>query len=136
MNELSIFNSNTSNCICSFIPKTDEEKKEFFNGVMNVTYSLRERTNVPFNLVNYYVEMIEMEGVDAQTGEIVVRQVPRIVLFDDEGNTYGCSSRGVFNSLSRLVMMYGEASTWEKPIRVCSFLINKGSKQVMNIKIV
>ena len=62
-------------------------------------------------LMHFFVEVIQT--VSEKTGEIV--NVPRVVLIDEAGKGYQAVSIGMYNSLKRVVAMFGEPATWDRP---------------------
>lgn len=65
-------------------------------------------------LLHFYVEVVQV--VSEQTGELV--NVPRCVLIDKNGKGYQAVSIGMYNSLKRIVSMFGLPDTWDSPLAV------------------
>lgn len=122
---------------CSMQVTTDEQKKQLFNAVMDVDDGVRECINKVIDLTDIYIEKIQMPKTDDATGEVIdMHEVPRIILFDKDGKSYGCCSTGIYQALSRLVALYGDPSSWEYPIKVMPYIITKGKNQILSLKLV
>lgn len=65
-------------------------------------------------LLHFYVEVVQV--VSEQSGELV--NVPRCVLIDEKGKGYQAVSIGMYNSLKRIVSMFGLPDTWSEPLAV------------------
>lgn len=66
------------------------------------------------DLLHFYVEVVQV--VAEESGEIV--NVPRCVLIDKAGKGYQAVSIGMYNTLKRIVSMYGLPETWDEPLAV------------------
>ena len=66
------------------------------------------------NLRNFIVQSIDM--ADEKTGEM--REAPRVILIDDQGNSYHAISHGIMSALTNVVAVVGEPSTWPQAIAV------------------
>lgn len=102
-----------SNAFCSIKEDTLEAKKLVYNASNNPTHKIDDYINKEIALKDVFVEIIEL--ANENTGEL--EQAPRIVLIDDEGESYQCVSNGIFGSLKKLMAIFGEP-TWEDPIHV------------------
>ena len=98
---------------CSFAPTDEPGRAALYRAMTAPDYKLGDCINSDIWLRDVYVENVEQ--TDNDTGEVY--SVPRVVLFDAEGKTYAATSKGVFNALRRLCMIYG-APTWENPLHV------------------
>lgn len=67
-----------------------------------------------FNLANFVVQVVEV--ADRDSGEM--NEQTRVTLFDDAGNAYHGTSRGLLTSIRSLVAMVGEPSEWDGPIPI------------------
>lgn len=117
---------------CSFVAETEEQKAKLFNAVNNPGKRISECINEVINLTDVYVEEVEL--VKAETGEINV--CPRIVLFDDKGESYVSVSTGIFSALKKLMQVFGTPGSWDKPIRIKVKQINKADKRLFTLEIV
>lgn len=122
------FEINLMNAVPTFsslVPKTQEEKVDFFNAINNPQKKLKSCINMTIALKDIYAE--ECEFVNAETGE--VSKGVRMVLIDAEGVTYQASSKGVFTSMSKLLSIMGHPNTWKKPVNIVPKLIDKGTNR-------
>lgn len=102
-----------SNAFCSIKEDTLEAKKLVYNASNNPSHKIDDYINKEIALKDVFVEIIEL--ANENTGEL--EQAPRIVLIDDEGESYQCVSNGIFGSLKKLMAIFGEP-TWKNPIHV------------------
>lgn len=110
---------------CSLQPSTQEEKVTLFNAMNNPTFRLDEKINCTITVKDIYAETVEI--VNEKTGEVAI--APRIILIDTDGNSYGCCSYGIFNSIKKLIQVFG-APTWNEGISVIPVSIP--SKRIQN----
>lgn len=108
---------------CSLVPKTQEEKVNFFNAVNSPTKRLKEMVNLEVEVKDIYAETINF--TDKETGEIVPGV--RIVLISPSGESYQASSKGIFSSVSKLLKIMGEPNTWKKPVKIRPKEVSKGA---------
>lgn len=99
---------------CSFNPKTQQEKAEFFNMVNNPEKRLKEMVNLEIELRDIYAEQCEF--VNAETGAI--SPGVRIVFIDTNGVAYQAASKGIFTSTQKLLQIMGEPRTWKEPVKI------------------
>lgn len=141
MNEMStmtkaIDNELADGCFCSMELSTDDAKSRLFNAVSNPDKKLTECANMKIALKDVYIEPQILQCRDDngnQTGE--VEEVNRMILIDDKGISYTCCSKGVFNSLRRIIALYGMPNTWEKPLVITPINVSRGNRQFLNIKL-
>ena len=121
-------NSNTS--YCSLAANTLKEKAMAYNAMANPQKRLSDCINLTLNVRDVFVELIEL--ADELTGEVT--QAPRIVLIDTENVTYQAVSKGIYNSLARLIQTFDEP-TWEGglPLRVKQ--IPAGKNQILTLEV-
>ena len=131
MMEASIFGG----AYCSLPMDTDEEKKLVFNAANRADKALRECVNVPIKMTGLYIEPVEFATKDEEGHEIEGKTslCPRMVIFADDGTTYGCCSMGAYNSIKRIVCMYGLPNTWKKPITIVPGIVSNGKNQILTI---
>lgn len=87
---------------CSIHAETMDEKLDIYEAVSD-SQSLDDFVGKVINVENVIIQPVEME--DNKTGEMVLRN--RIVLVDDEGTAYGCTSTGVETSMKNLFGIVG-----------------------------
>lgn len=98
---------------CSMVAVDVNAKKSLFNATSNPE-KISKMIGKTIDLLHFYVEVIQV--VSDQTGEIC--NVPRVVLIDSQGNGYQAVSVGMYNSLKRIVSMFGMPETWDAPLTV------------------
>ncbi len=118
--------ANNHTAYCSMTPTTMREKAMLFNAMSNPTHKLADYINVTIWVKDVFVELIEL--TDDLTGETTL--APRIVLIDNGNETFQAVSKGIYNSLSRLIQNFGEP-TWDGglPLRVKQ--VSKGKNQLL-----
>lgn len=123
---------------CSLPMATEEDKKVVFNAVNRAAKKLREAVNVVIPMTGLYIEPVEIAEKD-ENGNIIdggrVSVAPRIIIFAEDGTTYGCCSLGAYNSIKRIVSLYGLPETWKKPVNIVPGLVTNGKNQVLTINL-
>lgn len=109
---------------------TVKEKALFYNVMSNPEHKVGDYINKTIRVKDVYVEAIDI--VDENTGEATT--VPRIVLVDTEGAAYQAVSKGIFNSLSRLIRTFGEP-TWEDGLPVVVRQLKLGKNQMYSLEV-
>lgn len=109
---------------CSFTATTPEERSALFTAMNNPTYRLEEKINMPIFIRDVYAETVDF--INESTGECV--KGARIVLIDENGDSYGCCSMGVFSSIKKLMKVFGEP-TWKEPIAVVPYTTPSRTRQ-------
>lgn len=109
---------------------TRKEKAALYNAMSNPTHKVGDFINKTINVKDVYVEVIDV--TNDETGE--TEQAPRIVLIDTDGVTYQAVSRGIFNSLSRLIRTFGEP-TWDEGLPCTVKQISLGKNQLLTLEI-
>ena len=115
-------NDQTAVCFSSMKTGTHEEKALYYNAISDPEYKIADKVGEVINVKDIYIELIDM--TNEETGE--VSKAPRVILIDTDGHSYSCVSMGVFNSLRRLVQVFG-APTWEEglSVKVKQIAVNK-----------
>lgn len=118
MDEIKIFNKKEIQegniSYCSFPMNTIEEKKKAFSIISNPEKRLSDMINKKIRMKDLFAEQVEI--TDENTGEII--NTVRMVIVDDKGVGYACVSKGVFNSMSRLIGLIGHPSEWKEPLTI------------------
>ena len=102
---------NLGDLYVSFKPETDEQKAALYKAMNQPDRKMGDFINTKIKVVDLYIEVVEI--ADEETGEM--NQLPRVVLFTDDGTTYASISKGIFNAVKRLCAVYGMPH-WENPI--------------------
>lgn len=92
---------------CSLNTTDDKGKAQLYKAMNNPEEKLKDHIGETLEVVDVFCEVVDI--ADENTGEIV--KAPRIVLFTKNGKTYGCVSKGIANSVSKLIAVFGEP-TW------------------------
>ena len=135
MNELSIVTSYENGmAYSSKVCKTDKETIELFNATSSPDKKLREFVGKTISLKDIYIEPVEIK--DDKTEQMVI--APRIVLIDSDGVSYGCVSGGIYSILKRIISIFGDPSTWEKPknVEVVQIPSRKNAGTILSLKLV
>lgn len=119
-----------SQAFCSMRTGTAKEKAALYNATSNPTHKVGDYINKTIRVKDIYVEAIELE--DDETHTVVT--APRIVLVDTDGDSYQAVSKGIFNSLVRLIHTFGEP-TWEEGLPLVVKQISLGKNQMLNLEI-
>lgn len=124
-------------CYCSLPMETDEQKKVVFNAANRASKALRECVNMTIPMTGLYIEPVEFVAKDDDGNEIAgqTKLCPRMVIFAEDGTTYGACSMGAYNSIKRIVAMYGLPETWKKPINICPAIVANGKNQILTINL-
>lgn len=132
INALAVINEqmDTARSYYSGCADTFDDKKRLVNAMSNPDFRIADFINKVINVVDVYVEM---SNVTSQTtGELV--EIPRVVLIDDKGKSYASLSFGVFNSLKKIISVFG-LPTWPEGIPIEVVRIQKGDRQIYNLTI-
>lgn len=113
---------NDAACYSSLKTGTLEEKAIYYNAISDPEFRIADKVGEIINVKDIYIELIDM--TNDETGE--VNKAPRVILIDTDGHSYSCVSMGIFNSLRRLVQVFG-APTWEQglAVKVKQIAVNK-----------
>ena len=98
---------------CSMTAVDQRAKISLYNAISKPE-KIKKIINVPINLAHIYIDAISL--LDQQSGAYIT--VPRVVLIDDKANGYQSVSIGMYESVKRLIQMFGEPSEWAKPLKV------------------
>lgn len=135
-NELSVMPGQTYDLVggdalpsyCSMKTETMEEKQAFFNAVSDPDFKLADCINTVIKVKDLYCETVTL--TDEKTGETSI--APRVVLVDVDGKSYQAVSTGIFNSLRRLMQVFG-APTWEGGLPVKVVQKNIGTNRLYTL---
>lgn len=115
---------------CSMQSGTAKEKAALYNATSNPEHKVGDYINKTIRVKDVYVEAIEL--TDADTNDTII--APRIVLVDVDGGSYQAVSKGVYNSLVRLIHTFGEP-TWEEGLPLVVKQISLGKNQMLSLEI-
>ena len=92
---------NKFNTIASFDVSTTEGMAKAFNAGMGADHKIEDCIGEQIQLVGFFIEVVDT--VNDTTGE--PEQMPHVVLFADDGQTYEAFSVGMYSSTERLARM-------------------------------
>lgn len=119
---------NLGDLYVSFTPKTDEQKAALYKAMSQPDRRMSDFINTKFRASDLYIEMVEI--ADEETGE--VSQLPRVVIFADDGTTYASISKGIYNAVKRLCAVYGMPH-WDKPIPLKIIQTTAKNRKFLNL---
>lgn len=109
---------------------TSKDKKILFNVMNTPQFRLSDCINTTIKVTDVYCEMVDV--VNEETGEM--SNMPRVVLVDKDGNGYQAVSKGVFNALKKIFMVFGEPH-WEGGIDLKIKQIKKGTYNILTLEV-
>lgn len=95
---------------CSMTAADDKARVTLYNACSN-PLRLSDMVNKRIRMLHVYAEIIQV--INEKSGELV--SVPRVIIIDESGKGYQAVSVGIYNSIKRIISMFGEPDTWEKP---------------------
>ena len=98
---------------CTMQTASMRDKVSLYNAISKPR-KIKEVINKTIRLAHIYIDAITL--TDDKTGAFVT--APRIVLIDDKAQGYQAVSMGMYESVKRLIQMFGEPSEWAKPLTV------------------
>lgn len=116
---------------CSFEAVTPEDKKKLFNAMNSSENALGDHIGETIAVKDVFCETVTI--VREETGEKII--APRIVLIDEKGNTFNSTSFGIFNSLKKLMQVFG-VPTWHEPVKVKVKQLNRNGNRVYTLEVV
>lgn len=135
-NEMQIFNpaadmeTSGQAAFMSFACTTQEEKIKAYNAMNTTDTRLKECINMEIPLVD--VMIVSAQVTNKESGE--VQDVPRIILFDANGNTYGATSWGVYYAISRVMQVFGTLH-FDEPITVIPYEVQTKNGFTLSLRI-
>ena len=116
---------------CTMKAEDKKAKATLYNACSNPK-KLSECINLPIKMIHFYVEVIQV--ANETTGEIV--SVPRVVIIDEKGKGYQAVSVGIYNSIKRIVSMFGNPTDWDSPVTVIVKNVDlKNGQHTFNLEI-
>lgn len=110
---------------CTLKAETKEEKIKLYNVVNSPSHITRECVNMPIKLQHVYAEVVTLEDGT---------QVPRVIMIDENGESYQSASFGVYNSLVKIFSIVGQPP-FEKPLTVIPKLKACKKGQVVTLEL-
>lgn len=117
---------------CSLQAADDEDRVKLYNACSS-PLSVADMINKQIKLRHIFVEVIQV--MSEQSGELVY--VPRVILIDEKGTGYQAVSIGMYNSVKRLIVTFGDPSTWKKAHTVEIQNVSlKNGQHTFNLKLI
>lgn len=118
MNMLSIVEPNKNGAMAvGMVPQNEEDVNRLLNAMNQPDGRLGDKINQPLNVVNFFVQNVEVKNRNRKADddpETVM--LPRVVVITDDGASYGCASKGVYNALEKICAVYGMPDKWTAPM--------------------
>ena len=109
-----------------------ENKAKLFNATENADVLANDCVGEEFTLVDAYIERIP--SIDEETGEQKVKY--RTILFGDDGKTYASGAYGIYNTVAKILQIYGVETLHDKGLKVeIAKGTTKGNKTRLFLKV-
>lgn len=95
---------------CSMKAVDDRAKVTLYNACSNPK-RLSDMVNMEIEMMHVYAEVIQI--MSEQSGEMV--NAPRVVIIDKKGQGYQAVSLGIYNSVKRILQLFGDPEHWDHP---------------------
>lgn len=125
MNNTVLTDLNNTESYCSIKGDTREALVAMYNAINSPVHKLSDFVGKKLNIKDISIERVE--NMNDETGEMAANA--RVVLIDDNGESYTCVSSGIYSAIKKLVAVFGEP-TWEPalPVEVQNLSTKKGRK--------
>lgn len=134
MNNIVLFNKENleRQMFATIDASTMENKAKLFNATENADVLANDCVGENFTLVDAYIERIPT--VDEETGEQKVKY--RTILFGDDGKTYASGAYGIYNTVAKILQIYGVETLHDKGLKVeIAKGTTKGNKTRLFLKV-
>jgi len=125
MNQLVIFNNETTErqMYSTLDVSAKENKAKLFNATENADALAMDCVNTELVLRDVYLERIPR--VNEETGELDGYKY-RTILFDEDGKTYASGAYGMYNTVTKILSIYGIEYLHDEGLKV---VIARGSSK-------
>ena len=125
MNNTVLYDLNNAESYCSINGDTREAKVAMYNAINSPDHKLSDFVGKKLNIKDISIERVE--NPSDETGEMVANA--RVVLIDENGESYTCVSSGIYSAIKKLVAVFGEP-TWEPalPVEIQNLSTKRGRK--------
>lgn len=125
MNNTVLNDLNNTEAYCSIKGDSREALVAMYNAINSPDHKLSDFVGKKLNIKDISIERVE--NANDETGEMVANA--RVVLIDENGESYTCVSSGIYSAIKKLVAVFGEP-TWEPalPVEVQNLSTKKGRK--------
>lgn len=134
MNNIVLFNSENAErqMFATLDASVKENKAKLFNATENADVLANDCVGEEFTLVDAYIERIP--SVDEETGEQKIKY--RTILFGDDGKTYASGAYGIYNTVSKILSIYGIETLHSEGLKVeIAKGTTKGNKTRLFLKV-
>lgn len=134
MNNIVLFNKENleRQMFATIDASTMENKAKLFNATENADVLANDCVGEEFTLVDAYIERIPT--VDEETGEQKVKY--RTILFGEDGKTYASGAYGIYNTVAKILQIYGVETLHDKGLKVeIAKGTTKGNKTRLFLKV-
>lgn len=125
MNNTVLTDLNNTESYCSIKGDTREALVAMYNAINSPDHKLSDFVGKKLNIKDISIERVE--NMNDETGEMAANA--RVVLIDENGESYTCVSTGIYSAIKKLVAVFGEP-TWEPalPVEIQNLSTKKGRK--------
>lgn len=116
---------------CSMNAQTPAEKAALFTATNNSQHRLSEKINEIITVQHIYVEVVMCTNKETGLSEYA----PRVVFLDDKNEGYQCVSIGIYSAVKKMFQIFGEPSTWEKPLSIKVKQVTKGERKMLTFDV-
>lgn len=134
MNNIVLFNKENleRQMFATIDASTMENKAKLFNATENADVLANDCVGEEFTLVDAYIERIPT--IDEETGEQKVKY--RTILFGEDGKTYASGAYGIYNTVAKILQIYGVETLHDKGLKVeIAKGTTKGNKTRLFLKV-
>lgn len=117
---------------CSMEASDMRSKAMLYNAVSSPE-KIKMMIGKQIKLAHIYIDTVTLH--DQKSGELIT--APRVVLIDDKAQSWQSVSIGMYESVKKLIQMFGDPSDWAKPLTVEIVLVDlKNRGTTYNLKAV
>ena len=134
MNNIVLFNKENleRQMFATIDASTMENKAKLFNATENADVLANDCVGEKFTLVDAYIERIPT--IDEETGEQKIKY--RTILFGEDGKTYASGAYGIYNTVAKILQIYGVETLHDKGLKVeIAKGTTKGNKTRLFLKV-
>ena len=134
MNNMVLFNKENQErqMFATIDASSKENKAKLFNATENADVLANDCVGEEFTLVDAYIERIPT--IDEETGEQKIKY--RTILFGDDGKTYASGAYGIYNTVAKILSIYGVEVLHDEGLKVeIAKGTTKGNKTRLYLKV-
>jgi hypothetical protein len=131
-NNTVLYDLNNAESYCSIKGESREARVAVYNAINSPDHKLSDFIGKRIVVTDLCIERVE--NPNKETGEMEANA--RVVLIDQNGESYTCVSGGIYSAVKKLVTVFGEP-TWEPalPVEVQN-ISTKNGRKTMTLKAV